>query len=244
MIQITNVRKVYGKDKVAVDDLTLEIKDGEIFGFLGPNGAGKSTTIKMMVGITEANSGEIYLNHKSIKSDPLGAKREFGLVPDNPDVLLRLKGIEYLNFIASVYGVNKDTRDKLIQEYATKFGLADDLGGKIEDYSHGMRQKLLVIGVLLHDPKIWILDEPLTGLDPQSSFTLKELMREHADKGNTVFFSTHVLEVAEKICDRIGIINHGKLLFVGTIEELREFLHADESEKTLEQLFLNLVNHE
>ncbi|MCH3976964.1 MAG: ABC transporter ATP-binding protein [Bacilli bacterium] len=244
MIELKNVTKVYGKNTLAVNDLSLDIKDGEIFGFLGPNGAGKSTTIKMITGITSPSKGEIYLNNKSIKLDALVAKREFGFVPDNPDVLLRLKGIEYLNFIASIYDVDKSVRDEKIKVLSEKFGMADALGSRIEDYSHGMRQKIIVIGVLLHDPNIWILDEPLTGLDPQSAFTLKEMMREHADKGKTVFFSTHVLEVAEKVCDRIGIINKGKLLFVGTIEELKAYLHADESEKSLEDLFLDLVKHE
>lgn len=197
----------------------------------------------MITGITPLTSGEILLNGKSITSDALNAKKEFGFVPDDPNILLRLKGIEYLNFIGTIYGVDKETRDERIKRLADKFELASDLGNRIENYSHGMRQKLLVIGVLLHDPNIWILDEPMTGLDPQSAFILKEMMREHADKGNTVFFSTHVLEVAEKVCDRIGIIANGKLLFVGTVSELKTFLNADESDKSLETLFLELVNN-
>lgn len=243
MIELINVTKVYGGEKLAVDDITLTINDGEIFGFLGPNGAGKTTAIKMITGITPLTSGEILLNGKSITSDALNAKKEFGFVPDDPNILLRLKGIEYLNFIGTIYGVDKETRDERIKRLADKFELASDLGNRIENYSHGMRQKLLVIGVLLHDPNIWILDEPMTGLDPQSAFILKEMMREHADKGNTVFFSTHVLEVAEKVCDRIGIIANGKLLFVGTVSELKTFLNADESDKSLETLFLELVNN-
>lgn len=243
MIELINVTKVYGGEKLAVDDITLTINDGEIFGFLGPNGAGKTTAIKMITGITPLTSGEILLNGKSITSDALNAKKEFGFVPDDPNILLRLKGIEYLNFIGTIYGVDKETRDERIKRLADKFELASDLGNRIENYSHGMRQKLLVIGVLLHDPNIWILDEPMTGLDPQSAFILKEMMREHADKGNTVFFSTHVLEVAEKVCDRIGIIANGKILFVGTVSELKTFLNADESDKSLETLFLELVNN-
>lgn len=244
MIELINVTKVYGKDKIAVDDVTLTINDGEIFGFLGPNGAGKTTAIKMIAGITPLTAGDILIDGKSIVRDALEAKQLFGLVPDDPNVLLRLKGIEYLNFIATVYDVPKDTRDERIKKLAKKFNLSNDLGNRIETYSHGMRQKLLVIGVLLHDPNNWILDEPMTGLDPHSSFVMKEMMREHADNGNTVFFSTHVLEVAEKVCDRIGIIAKGKILFVGTVPELREFLHADESDKSLEQLFLELVGDE
>mgnify|MGYP000884148686 CR=1 FL=1 len=243
MIELINVTKVYGGEKLAVDDITLTINDGEIFGFLGPNGAGKTTAIKMITGITPLTSGEILLNGKSITSDALNAKKEFGFVPDDPNILLRLKGIEYLNFIGTIYGVDKETRDERIKRLADKFELASDLGNRIENYSHGMRQKLLVIGVLLHDPNIWILDEPMTGLDPQSAFILKEMMREHADKGNIVFFSTHVLEVAEKVCDRIGIIANGKILFVGTVSELKTFLNADESDKSLETLFLELVNN-
>jgi ABC-2 type transport system ATP-binding protein len=241
MIKIENVSKTYGKDFVAVDHINLEIKDGEIFGFLGPNGAGKTTTLKMITGITNITSGEIFINGKSIKTDDIAAKREFGFVPDSPDVLLRLKGIEYLNFIASIYGVSKELREKRIKDLATRFEMTDALGDKIQNYSHGMRQKMLVIGVLLHDPAVWILDEPLTGLDPKSSFTLKEMMREHARNGKTVFFSTHVLEVAEKLCDRIAIIDKGKIIFVGTMDELKKHSATVQS---LESLFLELTDHE
>lgn len=241
MIKIENVTKVYGKDFKAVDNINLEIKDGEIFGFLGPNGAGKTTTLKMITGITDITSGEIHINGKSIKTEDIAAKKEFGFVPDSPDVLLRLKGLEYLNFIASIYGVSAEDRTKRIKELATRFEMTEALNDRIINYSHGMRQKIIVIGVLLHDPAVWILDEPLTGLDPKSSFTLKEMMREHAHNGKTVFFSTHVLEVAEKLCDRIAIINKGKIVFVGTMDELKAHSQGNQS---LESLFLELTDHE
>ncbi len=241
MIQINGVTKNYGKEFKAVDNITLEIKDGEIFGFLGPNGAGKTTTLKMITGVTTLTSGDILINGKSIKTDDLGAKREFGFVPDSPDVLLRLKGYEYLNFIASIYGVPTEKRAAKIHELAERFEMLEALNDRLQNYSHGMRQKILIIGVLLHDPAVWILDEPLTGLDPKSSFTLKEMMREHARNGKTVFFSTHVLEVAEKLCDRIAIINHGKIIFVGTMDELKKHSEGNQS---LESLFLELTDHE
>lgn len=241
MIRINNVTKIYGKDFKAVDNLSLTINDGEIFGFLGPNGAGKTTTLKLLSGILPITSGEIYLNEYNVTKNPLEAKKTLGFIPDDPNVLPRLTGYEYLAFIAAVYKVDKATATERIEKYAKKFDLYENLGNRIDSYSHGMRQKLLVIGVLLHDPNNWVLDEPMTGLDPKSSFDLKEMMREHADNGNTVLFSTHVLEVAEKICDRIGIINKGKLIFVGTIDELKNLRQKDES---LEQLFLELTSNE
>jgi ABC-2 type transport system ATP-binding protein len=241
MIRINNVTKIYGKDFKAVDNLSLTINDGEIFGFLGPNGAGKTTTLKLLSGILPITSGEIYLNEYNVTKNPLEAKKTLGFIPDYPNVLPRLTGYEYLAFISAVYKVDKATATERIEKYAKKFDLYENLGNRIDSYSHGMRQKLLVIGVLLHDPNNWVLDEPMTGLDPKSSFDLKEMMREHADNGNTVLFSTHVLEVAEKICDRIGIINKGKLIFVGTIDELKNLRQKDES---LEQLFLELTSNE
>lgn len=239
MIKIEGVTKVFGSDFKAVDDLTLEIKSGEIFGFLGPNGAGKTTTLKMMVGITEPTKGDIFINDASIKENPMDAKKQFGFVPDSPDMFLRLTGIEYLTFIGSIYGVAKDEMKTKIADYAQKFDMADALQDRISSYSHGMRQKIIVIGVLIHNPSVWILDEPLTGLDPKSAFTLKELMRTHADQGNTVLFSTHVLEVAEKVCDRVGIINKGKLVYVGSIEELKK----QQKDETLEDFFLELTEN-
>lgn len=238
MIKIENVTKEYKKNKKVIDSLNLEIRDGEIFGFLGPNGAGKTTTIKMMTGILEINKGDIFIDNKSITKEPVEAKKRIGLVSDNPDVFLKLKGIEYLNFIADVYEVSTEDRQKEIKELAQKFGIFNVLDNKIESYSHGMRQKLIIISTLLHKPQNWILDEPMTGLDPRSSFELKNIMKEYAKNGNTVFFSTHILDVAERLCDRIGIIDKGKLLFVGTYEDLKNEL---KEKKSLEELFMELI---
>ena len=241
MIKITNVSKSYVKGKKSGDDLTLEIRDGEIFGFLGPNGAGKTTTIKMITGILNTDGGEITIDGKNIKTDAIEAKKQFGYVPDSPDMFLKLKGIDYLNFIADIYEVSEEDRKERIEYLAKEFEIYDNLQETMQSYSHGMRQKILVISVLLHNPKNWVLDEPMTGLDPKSSFKLKELMREHANKGNSVFFSTHILEVAEKICDRVGIINKGKLIFVGTMKDLKEKFAEDAS---LEKLFLEITENE
>lgn len=240
MIEINNVTKVYGGTKKAVDAITLTIPTGKIVGFIGPNGAGKTTTIKMITGVINADEGEILINGKNIETQPLAAKKEFGIVPDNADIFLRLKGIEYLNFMADVYEVASDVRKQRIQELAETFEMESALNDKILSYSHGMRQKIVIMGVLITDPNVWILDEPMTGLDPQSSFQLKQKMREHADRGNTVFFSTHVLEVAEKLCDLVAIINQGKIVFFGTLEALKNLHPACE---TLEELFLEVVNH-
>ena len=195
----------------------------------------------MITGILNPDEGDILLDGKSITKTPMDAKRQFGYVPDNPDMFVRLKGIEYLNFIADIYQVPSEERKEKIEQLEKKFEIYDELGSTIQSYSHGMRQKLIVISVLLHNPKNWILDEPMTGLDPKASFELKELMREHAKNGNTVFFSTHVLEVAEKLCDRVGIINRGKLIFVGTYEKLKEQFSEDGS---LEELFLEITENE
>ena len=241
MIEIKNISKEYKKNKKVINDINWEIKDGEIFGFLGPNGAGKTTTIKMITGILEIDKGDILIDGKSIKQEPIEAKKQIGLVPDNPDVFLKLKGIEYLNFMADIYEVSTQDRVKRIKELSEKFEINNVLNNKIESYSHGMRQKLIIIGVLLHNPKNWILDEPMTGLDPKSSFELKNMMREHANQKNTVFFSTHILDVAERLCDRIGIIDKGKLLFVGTYEDLKKELKEN---KSLEELFMEIVENE
>lgn len=238
MIEIKNVSKSYVKNKKSVDSLNLEIKNGEIFGFLGPNGAGKTTTIRMITGILDPDEGYILIDGHSIKEEPLEAKKNFGFVPDNPDMFLKLKGIEYLNFLAEVYKVSVEERQNRIEELTKKFEIYDDLNSYIESYSHGMRQKIVICGALLSNPKNWILDEPMTGLDPKASFDLKEMMREHTKKGNTVFFSTHVLDVAEKLCDRVGIINKGKLVFVGTLEEMKEKFKEQGS---LEELFLEIT---
>ena len=238
MIKIQNVSKSYKKGNKVIENLNLEIKDGEIFGFIGQNGAGKTTTIKMITGILEIDEGDIFIDGKSITKEPVEAKKQFGLVPDSPDMFLKFSGIEYLNFIADCYNVSQEDRTKSIEKLSKEFGIYDELENKIESYSHGMRQKIVIIGVLLHNPKNWILDEPITGLDPKSSFDLKSLMKEHARKGNTVFFSTHILEIAEKLCDRIAIINKGKIVFVGTLNELKN-MYKDKN--TLEEIFIDII---
>ena len=237
MIEIKNVSKAYSKDQKAIDSLDLKIYDGEIFGFLGPNGAGKTTTINMITGIVDIDEGDILIDGTSITDNPMEAKKNFGFVPDSPDLFLKLKGIEYLNFLGDVFKLSKNARKSKIEDLAKRFDIFDALNDKIESYSHGMRQKLIVIGALMHEPKNWILDEPMTGLDPKSSHDLKELMKEHAKNGNTVFFSTHVLEVAEKLCDRVAIINKGKLVFVGTLDQIKK----EFKDGTLEELFLEIT---
>lgn len=240
MIEIKNVSKAYRKNSNVVENINLKINDGEIFGFIGPNGAGKTTTIKMMTGILSADEGEILINNKNIAKDTVEAKKSFGFVPDNPNMFLRLTGIEYLNFMADIYDVPKEERVERIEKLSKEFDMYDALEDKIQSYSHGMRQKIIIIGVLLHNPQNWILDEPLTGLDPKSAFKLKNMMREQAKQGKCVFFSTHVLEVAEKLCDRIGIINKGKIIFVGTYEEMKNTLGVDGS---LEELFMEITGN-
>ncbi len=238
MIEIKNISKSYVKNKKSIDNLSLEVKNGEIFGFLGPNGAGKTTTIRMITGILNIDEGDILIDGKSIKKDPIEAKKNFGFVPDNPDMFLKLKGIEYLTFMADVYDVPQNKRREKIEELTKKFEIYNELNNEIQSYSHGMRQKIVICGALLSEPKNWILDEPMTGLDPKSSFDLKEMMREHAKSGKTVFFSTHILEVAEKLCDRVGIINKGKLVFVGTFDEMKQKF---KEEASLEKLFLEIT---
>ena len=237
MIKLHNVSKTYAKSRTkAVDNLSLEIKAGEIFGFLGPNGAGKSTTIKMITGILTPDSGTIEIDGINIADNAIAAKSIVGFVPDNHETYETLKGIEYLSFIGTMYGVKPSTLKSKIDEYATLFGLSDALPKMISSYSHGMKQKLSVIAALIHEPKVWILDEPLTGLDPQSAYQLKQLMRKFADMGNTVFFSSHVIDVVEKVCDRIGIINHGKLVAVDTLENIKK-----DNSVSLESLFLTIT---
>ena len=240
MIKLYNVSKTYAKSQTkAVDDLSLEIKPGEIFGFIGPNGAGKSTTIKMITGILTPDSGTIEIDGLNLAANPIAAKSLIGFVPDNHETYETLKGIEYLNFVGTMYGVSSATLKEKIDEYATLFGLNDALPKMISSYSHGMKQKLMIIAALIHDPKVWILDEPLTGLDPQSAYQLKQLMRQQAKKGNTVFFSSHVIDVVEKLCDRIGIINNGKLVAVDTLKGLRANKRI-----SLEKLFLTMTVNE
>ena len=240
MIELKNVSKSFKKGEKVINNINLEIKDGEIFGFLGPNGAGKTTTIKMMTGILEIDEGDIFIDGKSIINNPVEAKKGIGLVPDSPDMFLKLKGIEYLNFIADMYRVPEKVREEKIEKLAKEFEIYEVLNNKMETYSHGMRQKMMVIGVLLHDPQNWILDEPMTGLDPKSSYYLKERMKQHAKNGKAVFFSTHVLEVAEKLCDRIGIINNGKIILLGTYKEIKEEFKNNTS---LEEIFMEITKN-
>lgn len=242
MLKLQNLSKTYSKGAVkAVDNIDLEIKSGEIFGFLGPNGAGKTTTIKMIVGLLKPDSGSIILDGVNVWEDSLKAKSMISYVPDNPEIYDRLNGIEYLNFIADMYGISKDERSEKIKYYTNMFNIEDALGDIINSYSHGMKQKLVLTSALLNNPNLFILDEPMVGLDPKSSFNLKEIMRKMCDQGKTVFFSTHVMEVAEKLCDRIAIINKGKIIALGTMEELRA--HAQE-QQSLENIFLELTDDE
>lgn len=240
MIRIDHVSKSYdGGASRAVSDLSLEIQSGEIFGLLGPNGAGKSTLLNMLAGVLAPTSGTIELDGVNVASDPLAAKRNLCYVSDSPDHLLRLKGHEFLRFIADVYEVPQDVRAERIAGLAREYGMEGELDNQIQSYSHGMRQKMMIMGALLPDPAIWILDEPMTGLDPKASWLLKQSMRRHADAGKTVLFSTHVLDVAEKVVDRVGIIAHGELLFVGTVAEMREHFRSNGS---LEEMFLELTS--
>ena len=232
MLRIENLTKTYGAQK-AVDDLSLHIRPGEIYGFIGHNGAGKTTTLKSVVGILNFDKGEIYINGSSIKTNPVECKRLIAYIPDNPDLYDFMSGIKYLNFIADIYGVSPDERQEKIRKYADAFELTKDLAQPISSYSHGMKQKLAVISAWIHSPRLIIMDEPFVGLDPKAAFTLKEMMHELCDNGGAIFFSTHVLEVAEKLCDKIAIIKQGKLIKSGTMEEVR----GDES---LEEVFLEL----
>ena len=232
MLDIQHLTKTYGEKK-AVDDLTLHIAPGEIYGFIGHNGAGKTTTLKSVVGILQFDQGEITIGGKSIKTDPLACKRLLAYIPDNPDLYDYMTGIKYLNFIADVFGVDAQTRRERIRTYADTFELTGDLAQPIAAYSHGMKQKLAIIAAWLHDPRLIVMDEPFVGLDPKAAHTLKGMMRQVCDNGGAIFFSTHVLEVAEKLCDKVAIIKGGRLIRSGTMEEV----NGDDS---LEQVFLEL----
>ena len=236
MLKISHVTKSYGEKK-AVDDLSLHIQPGEIYGFIGHNGAGKTTTLKSVVGILQFDQGEIYIDGKSIKEDPLGCKRETAYIPDNPDLYEYMTGIQYLNFIADIFGVDADERLKDIRKYADRFELTQDLAQPIGAYSHGMKQKLAIIAAWLHHPRLIIMDEPFVGLDPKAAHLLKEMMHQVCDGGSAIFFSTHVLEVAEKLCDKVAIIKGGQLISSGTMEEVK----GDDS---LEDVFLELTESE
>ena len=232
MLKIEHLTKTYGEKK-AVDDLSLHIRAGEIYGFIGHNGAGKTTTLKAVAGILQFDAGEIIVNGKSIRTQPLDCKRDMAYIPDNPDLYEYMTGIKYLNFIADIFGVSAQVRQERIRKYADLFELTADLAQPIAAYSHGMKQKLAIISAWLHDPKLIIMDEPFVGLDPKAAHTLKGMMRELCDAGGAIFFSTHVLEVAEKLCDKVAIIKGGKLIRSGTMEEVK----GDDS---LEEVFLEL----
>ena len=232
MLKIEHLTKTYGEKK-AVDDLTLHIAPGEIYGFIGHNGAGKTTTLKSVVGILQFDEGEILINGKSIRTAPLDCKRDIAYIPDNPDLYDYMSGIKYLNFIADIFGVSATDRKERIRKYSELFELTADLAQPIAAYSHGMKQKLAIIAAWLHSPKLIIMDEPFVGLDPKASHLLKGMMREVCDEGGAIFFSTHVLEVAEKLCDKVAIIKGGRLIRSGTMEEVK----GDDS---LEEVFLEL----
>jgi ABC-2 type transport system ATP-binding protein len=242
MIVVQELVKAYAKgSKRAVDSLSLRIPNGKIYGFLGPNGAGKTTTIKMVTGILGSDSGSVEIDGISMAKEPIRAKTRFGYVSDNPETFSRLKASEYLNFLGDVYGVPTELRVERVNRYSSLFKIRDVLDAKVSSFSHGMKQKLGLVGSLIHDPDNWILDEPMVGLDPEAAFDLKTLMRERADSGKCVFFSTHIMEVAEKICDEICILRSGALVYEGTIAGLRARRGSEES---LEELFLELAREE
>lgn len=235
MLKIENLTKTYKGGKRAVDRLSLTVEKGDIFGFIGHNGAGKTTTLKCVAGILDFDDGEIYIDGKSVKGEPIESKKAIAYIPDNPDLYDYLTGIQYLNFIADVYGIGKSWREDRIKKYADAFELTPWLGDLISAYSHGMRQKLAIISAFIHTPKLLILDEPFVGLDPKASIKLKELMRERCQAGGAIFFSTHVLDVAEKLCNKIAIIKDGKLVAVGETQELTDG-------NSLESLFMETAN--
>ena len=234
MLEIKNYSKTYGGDKKAADNVSLTVESGDIYGFIGHNGAGKSTTIRAVVGVLDFSEGEIYIDGHSVKTQSMDCKRITAYIPDNPDLYENLTGIQYLNFVADVFEIGASEREERIKKYADAFEITDALGDLISSYSHGMKQKVAIISALIHEPKLLVLDEPFVGLDPKASFTLKEIMHEMCDKGTAIFFSTHVLDVAEKLCNKVAIIKQGKIIASGTIEEITEghsleetFLEAD-----------------
>ena len=237
MLEIRGLEKTYGGTKKAVDNIDLSINDGEIFGFIGHNGAGKTTTIKCVVGILPFEKGEIYIDGKNIKNNALECKKITAYIPDNPDLYELLTGIQYLNFISDLYSISGDDRRTRIDKYANLFGLSSNLGDLIQSYSHGMKQKLALISALIRQPKLLILDEPFVGLDPKAAHEVKEVMKEMCASGTSIFFSTHVLEVAEKLCDKVAIIKEGRIMTTGTMEEVK-------GDKSLEDVFLELEDHE
>jgi len=237
MLKIRNLSKSYKGGKKAVDNLSLDIKSGDIFGFIGHNGAGKTTTIRAIAGVLDFEEGEIFIDGISIKKDPVSCKKRTAYIPDNPDLYEHLTGIGYLNFIGDIYEVNKFDRETLIEKYADAFELTGNLGDTISSYSHGMKQKLAIISALIHRPKLLVLDEPFVGLDPKAAHTLKTIMTELCKGGSAIFFSTHVLEVAEKLCNKIAIIKNGKLVAYGSTDEVK-------GNGSLEEVFMELIEEQ
>ncbi|HHU56006.1 MAG TPA: ABC transporter ATP-binding protein [Acholeplasmataceae bacterium] len=235
MLKISNLSKTYENGKKAVNNVSLEIESGEIFAFIGHNGAGKTTTIKCIVGLLDFEAGDIYINNYSIKDNPIECKRMIAYIPDNPDIYENLTGIQYLNFIADIYQIPKDERNKDIAKYSKMFEIEKNLGDLISSYSHGMKQKLVIISALIRHPKLFVLDEPFVGLDPKASYAVKEVMKAMCAEGTSIFFSTHVLEVAEKLCNKVAIIKNSEIIAQGTMEEVK-------GDKSLEDVFLELEN--
>ena len=235
LLEIKNYTKRYGDDKKAVDNISLSVEKGDIYGFIGHNGAGKSTTIKAIVGVLDFTEGEILIEGQYVKDKPMDCKRKMAYIPDNPDIYENLTGIQYLNFIADVFDISEQDREKRIKYYGDKFEITEALGDLISSYSHGMKQKVAIISALIHEPKLMVMDEPFVGLDPKATFILKEIMHEMCENGAAVFFSTHVLDVAEKLCNKVAIIKKGKLIASGTMEELTKG-------QSLESVFMEVVN--
>ena len=234
ILKIENYSKSYNGSKKAADNVSLTVESGDIYGFIGHNGAGKSTTIRAVVGVLDFNEGEIYIDGHSVKKDPLECKRLTAYIPDNPDLYENLTGFQYLNFIADLFGVSSSDRKARIDEYAGKLEITDALGDPISSYSHGMKQKVAIISALIHEPKLMVMDEPFVGLDPKAAYMLKEIMHDMCNRGSAVFFSTHVLDVAEKLCNKVAIIKEGKIITQGTMEELV-------GDKSLEEVFLDQI---
>jgi ABC-2 type transport system ATP-binding protein len=239
MLVINNLSKTYKGGKKAVNNLSLYVEPGDIFGFIGHNGAGKTTTIRSVVGVLDFEEGEILINGHSMKTEPLVCKKITAYIPDNPDLYDHLTGIQYLNFVADIYGIPALVREERIKKYSDAFEITGNLGDLVSSYSHGMKQKLAIISAVIHDPKMLVLDEPFVGLDPKAAVVLKEIMREFCGRGSAIFFSTHVLDVAEKLCNKVAMIHHGKLAFAGTMEDMLKVKDGG----SLEEVFMEVVNH-
>lgn len=239
MIEVRNFSKTYSNNKVAVDDISFDVRDGEIFGFLGPNGAGKSSTIKAIVGINKPTSGSIKMNGLSLDEGQTAYKSQFSYIPDNPELFENYTGYEYINFLSDIYGIDEKTRKERLDYYLEYFDIRMAMGDQIETYSHGMAQRLALIGGLINDPEVLILDEPMVGLDAKSSYNLKQILRERSSAGKSIFFSTHVMSVAQELCDRIAIINKGKIIAIGTFDEIKSQASHKEN---LEAIFLELTD--